>query len=164
MPATYEPIATTTLGSSNTTVTFSSIPSTYTDLRVVVQYTLANGSNNQMLMRFNSDTATNYSRTYMEGSGTSATSGRGSSEDSAFITYASSNTQITTSLIDVMNYSNATTHKTALSRLSNTTLTDARVYLWRKTPEAINTITFSVYLGSSFATGSTFTLYGIKAA
>ena len=36
MPATYEPIATTTLGSAATNITFSSIPATYTDLRLVL--------------------------------------------------------------------------------------------------------------------------------
>lgn len=164
MPKTYEPIATTTLGSANSTVTFSSIPATYTDLRVVVQYTAASGTNNQMFIRFNSDTATNYSRTYLSGDGTTAGSGRQTSETSAFITYASTNTQITIATIDIMNYANTTTFKTVLTRSNNTTQTETRVLLWRKTPEAINRIDFGIYLSANFDTGSTFTLYGIKSA
>ena len=161
--ATYSLINSQTLGSNQATVTFSSIPATFTDLCLVVQFTVASGSNNQMLIRFNSDTATNYSRTYLSGDGTSAASGRQTSEPAAYVTYASNNTQITTATIDIMDYANTTTFKTALSRSSNTTQTEARVYLWRKTPEAINRIDIEVYLSSLFATGSTFKLYGIQA-
>jgi hypothetical protein len=66
--ATYEPIATTTLGTATSSFTFSSIPATYTDLRLVIGW--VSGTNPRI--RFNSDTATSYSQTAMYGDGTAA--------------------------------------------------------------------------------------------
>lgn len=75
MTATYESIETTTLGSAAANITFSSIPSTYTDL--VVVYTLkAETASADIYMRFNSDSGSNYSNTILWGNGTSAGSNR----------------------------------------------------------------------------------------
>ena len=65
MASTYEPIATTTLGSAASSITFSSIPATYTDLRLVLVHTPSASTGNAQ-MQFNSDTATNYSYTYRQ--------------------------------------------------------------------------------------------------
>ena len=167
MDKTYEPIAAQTLGSAAASVTFSSIPQTYTDLVLVgnVQLTSAGQS---LLYQFNSDTATNYSLTILKGNGTSATSDRRSNVnyqlaagwDAGLPTSASFGTGI----INIQNYSNATTFKTSLARGSNAAGGDvtATVNLWRNTA-AITSVT--AYTGSgNFATGSTFVLYGIKAA
>ncbi len=62
MPATYEPLATTTLGSAASSVTFSSISGSYTDLVVVFSGT-AGGGNSNLILTFNSDTGSNYSWT-----------------------------------------------------------------------------------------------------
>ena len=62
MPTTYEPIATTTLGSSASSISFSSIPSTYTDLKLIfVPLSAAGGNFN---IQFNSDTD-NYTFSYL---------------------------------------------------------------------------------------------------
>jgi hypothetical protein len=62
-----------------------------------------------------------------------------------------------------MNYANTTTYKTILSRINNPGgYVNASVSLWRKTPEAITTL--EAYAASNWASGTTFTLYGIKAA
>lgn len=160
---TYEAIATQTLGSAAASVTFSSIPSTYTDLRLVVAATSSSGSNIDAYVRFNSDSGTNYSATYLYGNGTSAGSGRTSNATLIYLTQATaiSSTQ-TNRLVDVMNYSNATTYKTMLMRENDTAnATGTLVGLWRST-SAINQI---VITGSAnFATGSVFSLYGIKNA
>ena len=109
MPTTYEPIATTTLGSAQATITFSSIPSTYTDLVVVVSALDSNNATPQL--QFNNDTATNYSNTSLNGNGTTAASTRNSNTASIYIddqlTALSTNPSII--LINVQNYANTTT-------------------------------------------------------
>ena len=73
--ATYVPLASTTLSSDTGSVTFSSISSSYTDLVIIMSVQgntggTAQGSNTNFL-RFNGDTASNYSYTYLSGNGTS---------------------------------------------------------------------------------------------
>jgi hypothetical protein len=163
--STYTPIATTTLGSAAASYTFSSIPSTYTDLILVFS-----GTNNQAVntadytLRFNSDSGTNYSRTAAMGNGSTTNSVRGSNQTSLFLTYwgAPSTTQ-TTIITNILNYANTTTYKTVTTRNANSASgTDITAGLWRST-SAINTILITNTVGT-FSSGSTFTLYGIAAA
>lgn len=166
MAKTYEPIATQTLASATATVTFSSIAATYTDLRLII--TAKDGSSSlsgAALLRFNSDSSTNYSFTNLYGDGTTAGSSRASSQTSGdILVTGNSASNFGISTVDIFNYANTTTFKTFISR-GNTVeaFTNARVYLWRKTPEAINTISLTSGT-SNWNIGSTFTLYGIKAA
>lgn len=167
MPKTYEPIATQTLGSAAASVTFSSIPSAYTDLVLVMEFSL-NAANDSVFIRFNGDTATNYSDTALSGNGTSAVSGRDTSS-SVGIRLTGWNTAQGAStrqmnVVNIMNYANATTLKTVLSRYSSVGGTEAFVGLWRKTPEAINSFVLRFSGAANFESGSSFTLYGIKAA
>jgi hypothetical protein len=169
--ATYEPIATTTLGSAQGTVTFTSISGTYTDLFVMCDGQNATQDGWEAGITFNGDTGSNYSFTYVGGNGTSASSSR--SSNTAFIPSAglASWTTVANSpgiySFNVMNYSNTTTYKTTIGRNGHATgsfaSTDAVVGLWRNT-NAITSITLTVRNSGTFATGSTFTLYGIKAA
>jgi hypothetical protein len=159
LPATYEPINTTTLGSNQADVTFSSIPSTYTDLVIV-----ANGkttSETTLRLRFNSDSGTNYSATYMYGNGTTATSGRFTTrDDMAFYNWFS--TSDGTAFFHIQNYSNTTTNKTVLARIGAAGLqTSAGVGLWRSNA-AIESVT--IRSGDNFSSGAVFAIYGIKAA
>lgn len=154
MPATYEPIATTTLGSAQSSVTFSTISGSYTDLVLIVAATT-----DTLKVQFNSDTGSNYSRTYIYGDGSSATSGRSTSGTFFYIAGGSPSA----TLNYIQNYSNTTTYKTVLSRgnaVSNGV--DASVSLWRST-SAITSITLTPNSGT-IASGSVLTLYGIKAA
>lgn len=161
MDKTYEPIATQTLGSAAASVTFSSIPQTYTDLVLVVNHDVTADAVSGI--QFNGDTASNYSATYMWGNGTSGLSGRETSAASAFAFYGSAASGFATSIIQVMNYSNATTYKTFLGRETDAAVeTLAVVGLWRSTA-AITSLVLLRRSGN-FAAGSTFTLYGIKAA
>ena len=165
MTATYEPISTQTLGSTTTTVTFSSIPQTYTDLVVVYQPKMISATAD-IGMRYNSDTGTNYSLTRLSGNGSSTFSTRGSNTSSIGDSYGFAGTAIdSVAIIHIMNYSNTTTYKTSLHRY-NRALSglDAVVGLWRST-SAITSVGFTAVDGTinDFASGSTFTLYGIKA-
>jgi hypothetical protein len=164
--STYTPIATTTLGSNTASYTFSSIPSIYTDLILVVAGQVS--SNVSIACQVNGDTATNYSVTEIFGDGGTASSFRNS--NNAQITVASIGAQINSgsqwvSTLHFQNYSNTTIYKTILGRTSAAaTGVNAIVGLWRST-SAITSIKFMGYAGSSgFTTGTTFTLYGIAAA
>ena len=119
--------------------------------------------------RFNGDTATNYSNTFLEGSGSSATSSRETSQTNIQLSFnvGGNSTNPSTSIVHIMNYSNATTFKTLLARWNSASGgtypgTAATVGLWRKTPEAISSMEIFVATGN-FAVGSTFSLYGIRA-
>lgn len=158
MPATYEPIATTTLGSAQSSVSFSSISGSFTDL-VLVASAGINGSNKELTLTMNSDTASNYSWTRLLGDGTSAASSRGTNV--AKIENVLSN-EICTAVYHFMNYSNTTTNKTVLSRTSVASSRAATyVGLYRST-SAITSITLTAEATFTINSGSTFTLYGIR--
>ena len=161
MPATYEPIATTSL-TSQSSVTFSSISSTYTDLIIIISGTAAdNRPANFTVGNGSVDTGANYSRTGISGNGSAASSYRGSDESAFNTDNATDSSSPAVNITHIMNYSNSTTYKTFLSRngaVSNHTR--AIVGLWRSTA-VINIVTIS--FGASL-TGGTATLYGIKAA
>jgi hypothetical protein len=159
---TYVALKQTTVSSATTSVTISGIPATYTDLVAVIQSTTSSPAPSTSL-QFNGDTTSNYSHTYLTGDGSSASSSRNST-DRALIAYNGTvGSNPNTVIVNIMNYANTTTYKTFLSRASNATYgTDAVVGMWRKTPEAINSITFLTGT-TGFAVGSTFSLYGIAA-
>ena len=165
MAKTYEPIATNTLTSNTATVTFSSISSAYTDLVIVIADAKNLTGNSDVFMRFNSDSGTNYSGTMIYGDGSAAASTRRSSSDAIIPNYfnflnSSASTQFN---INIQNYSNSTTYKTVLWRDNRAAqAVEAGVGLWRNTA-AITSIVFTLST-SSYATGTTFTLYGIKSA
>ena len=62
--STYTPIATTTGTGSSGTITFTSIPSTYTDLRIILNGTETNATLYEFDMRYNNDSGNNYSLTW----------------------------------------------------------------------------------------------------
>jgi hypothetical protein len=162
MSVTYDSIASTTLATAQTTITFSSISANYTDLVLVCSGNMAAGSSVDNVMRFNDDTNSNYSRTYLFGDGSSAVSGRNSNQTSLTLPYWNSSA-IHNTIIHINNYSNTTTNKTVLARnnMAGESII-AYVLLWRSTT-AINKITISRGSTNDFAAGSTFSLYGIKA-
>jgi uncharacterized protein YfaP (DUF2135 family) len=162
--STYTPIATTTASGSQNTITFSSIPSTYTDLVLVTQTSYsANGVS--LGMKINSDGSSSYSYTYLLGDGSSAASGTsGSISTGMAFAYVATAGQIDISIGHIMNYSNTTTYKTAIIRSNNASnRVQANVELWRSTA-AINRLDIATNAGDNYAAGSTFTLYGIAAA
>jgi hypothetical protein len=160
--ATFEPISTTTLGSAQSSVTFSTISGSYTDLVAVINGT-ATTAFGQLQMRINADTGTTYSTTYLWGTGSAAVSDRDSSisggMNPGFI-----GTGQGTNIFHIQNYSNTTTYKTVVARSSVTgNRVAATVNLWRST-SAITELRFNILGGDTFASGTTFTLYGILSA
>jgi hypothetical protein len=167
MPATYEPIATTTLGSAAATVTFSSIPGTYTDLVLVANFGSASANNDcRITVNSTGGASTAYSYTYLAGSGTAASSGRLANNayvSSYFVIGCSTDPQTIT--LNFMNYSNTTTNKTFLSRVSSAGKELSAVVGLYSSTSAITAIQLESAGNSSpaqFTSGSMFTLYGIK--
>lgn len=158
---TYEPIATNTLGSAQSSYTFTSISGSYTDLVAVLS--VKSTTDSYVKIQYNSDTGSNYSFTRLYGTGSAAGSNRGSGQTywQSFYTYSAST--FNTVIINFQNYSNSTTFKTAIMRENDAAQeVNANVGLWRST-SAITSIKFEKVSGN-FDTGSTFTLYGIAAA
>lgn len=157
---TYVALQTQTLSSTSSSVVFSSIPQTYTDLVLVISAKNTTGQNYETWLRFNSDSASNYSQTFVQNYAGSTQSGRNSNINQ--ITPGKMNTtSFDVNIININNYSNATTYKTILSRLNNGEfVTGALVGLWRNTA-AITRIEAFNEPGTNYTAGSTFTLYGI---
>jgi hypothetical protein len=170
MPATYEPIATTTLGSAAASISFTSIASSWTDLRLVLVARGDSGSgiNFALQTRFNSDTGTNYSWTQIYGDGSSALSSRATSQDYGYGGGIAGPTSPagtwSLSTLDIFSYAGST-NKTFMYTTSNDQngagYVNRGVTLWRST-SAITRIDLTT--NTSFATGTTATLYGIKNA
>lgn len=166
MAKTYEPIATYTAPSPQASYTFTSIPATYTDLIIIINGSVASG-NPSVWMRLNSHSATAYSYTRVTGNGTSALSSREVNQTKANIAsaFGMTTTYETNLIVQIMNYANTTTYKTILTRANTPSIgTEASVNLWAKSPEAITSVEILNSSAVNFSTGSTFTLYGIKAA
>jgi hypothetical protein len=163
MPATYEPIASQTLGASAATVTFSSISGTFTDLIVVLEVVGASATRGYPAFRFNSDTGSNYSNTALYATSGGALSGRWSSQTelylSNFITGFGSSNRFT-SVTHILSYANTNVNKTVLTAAANDNV-ERSVGLWRST-SAITAI--EIRGSQNFGSGSTFSLYGVKAA
>lgn len=163
MPATYEPIATTTLGSTSTTITFSSIPTTYTDLRLV--FVGKASTNDDLKLTFNGSSATNYSRTDLYADGASVASSR--AQGGADIRIASAdglNNALAFCTIDLFSYRSGN-KKNCLITWSHDQNGAGYLYMqigqWNLT-DAITSMTLTQ--NANFAIGTTATLYGIKAA
>jgi hypothetical protein len=158
MPATYEPIATVTLGSASASYTFSSIPQTYTDLVLIINGQASAEASD--IMRFNSDSGSNYSYAVLDGN---PGSGSGANQTSCYL--GNTWTAQYMKVINIFNYSNSTTYKTVISRSNyqgGTYAVSAWVSLWRNT-NAITSLVVGPNSGT-MSTGLTLTLYGIKSA
>lgn len=158
--ATYSLISSQTLGSATTSLTFSSIPQTFTDLVLVISATSTAITN--IFARPNGDASNLYSRTGIYGTGTSAASVRVSSNTSGlYLGDPDTSSRFGTGIVHFMDYSNTTTFKTSLTRHGiPSDSVSMTVSLWRSTA-AISSL--DIYLTTAMSAGSTFKLYGIEA-
>ena len=161
--ATYTSIASQTLSSAASSVTFSSISGAYTDLVLIATPIVTTAAANTRC-QINGDTSTTYSETFLRGDGSAVVSYRDSSINGFYI----SDTGRTTSskdiqIVNFMNYSNATTYKTMVYREgASDSSTGMGVALWRSTSAITSFVIYPT--AGNFNTGSTFSLYGIAAA
>lgn len=157
--ATYALIEAKTLGSATSTITFSSIPNTYTDL--VLVFNGAASSYVNTYLQINGDSSALYSETRLYGNGSTATSARYSNQTYSFV--GDVHTNQSNGILHFMDYANTTTFKSFLSRDNAPSGgLGAWAGLYRST-SAISSILFGATSGATFNTGSTFKLYGIQA-
>jgi hypothetical protein len=160
--STYTPIATTTVGSAVSSITFSSLGS-YTDIVIVCNGTGgSSGNDSSILLQFNNDTGSNYSTTYFLGNGSSPSSGLINPSTSIYSMRINGTTN-STGIAHVQNYANTTTYKTVISRGNSPQYAIELVGLWRST-SAITSIKLLEQNGGNFQSGFTATIYGIQAA
>jgi hypothetical protein len=160
---TYTPLATVTLGSSASSVTFSSIPATYRDLVLVYNFLGSTSAFTNFIV--NSDSTANKSRVRMIGGPGTSPFTDSSSTDGDFYTGVLNTTQRTSGIVELMDYSATDKHKTFLLRWgefqSGNQVVNAYAYRWPST-SAITSINCRTSSGN-FAIGATFNLYGIEA-
>ena len=168
MAATYDKIATTTLSSATTTINFTSIPSSYTDLRIVWVFSSVSAGNTPYL-QINGDTGQSYSYLTLFGTGANNYGSQRSSNN--FGAYLVSNVAPPTGVkimhtIDIFNYT-ASTSKTLLNFYSadnnGSGTVSHGVNCWRSSA-AITSVQLLFDAGGNIASGSTATLYGILKA
>jgi hypothetical protein len=164
---TYTPLSNITLGSTATSVTFGSIPATYRDLILIIEGSPADTSFPAVWLRANSDTGSNYSYVRMTGNGSSAASLSNASQTVLQIGSAFGLGGTTASranfVVQIMDYSATDKHKSVLSRANTPNNgVEAATSRWANTA-AITTIQALVSAGAGFATGTTFSLYGVIA-
>lgn len=164
----YESIATTTVGSGGTaTITFSSIPGTFTHLQI--RYIARNSSlSSNTIMRFNGDSGSNYSTHYLLGNGSTASAAAETSSTYIYTDILSAtSTSYAPAIVDILDYANTNKYKTARSLAGLDMNGSGTVWLvsgsWRNTA-AITSITLSIGASFNFAEYSQFALYGIKGA
>jgi hypothetical protein len=176
VPTSYESIATTTVGSGGAaSITFSSIPSTYTHLQVrgILQSARATFSRDEYKITINSDTGTNYDSHNIYGDGVSIAGGN--EINRAYILgqdVVGANGWWGATVVDFLDYKNTNKNKTVRMLAALDTngaavsgLNGAMTFssgLWRNT-SAITSITFTASNGN-WNQYSQLALYGIKGA
>jgi hypothetical protein len=161
----YESISTVDVSSAVSSITFSSIPSTYTHLQIRFISKLSAGDD--VVMRFNGDTASNYRNHILYGDGSSAISSNpfGGAYSAVALYYTGSSSSIAGGVVDVLDYTSTDKNKTVRflggyddNGSGNIDLASG---LWFATPAAVTSITLKP-VSNNFSQYSSFALYGIK--
>jgi hypothetical protein len=165
----YDSLATVTVPSGGlASITFAGIPNTYKHLQIRMMCRLSGGSGSQSftgVMRFNSDTGSNYANHYLYGTGSAAAAGvPGGSNPWNRIYYTMGSAQMSGNIVDILDYANTIKNKT--TRILTGTDTNGGGYialesgLWINT-SAITSISIAPESGA-FAEYSQFSLYGVR--
>ena len=164
VPTNYYSIQTATVDSGGaSSVTFSSIPSTYThlQLRITGMYS----ATNNMYLQYNGDTAANYSWHQLYGDGSSANSNGGSNQVLNYIGYSELGTTYpSVNVVDILDYTNTNKYKTIRSLFgfdrNGGGVAGFLSGSWRNT-NAITSITITPN-GGNIGQYTSFALYGVK--
>lgn len=149
-------LATTTLASAASTVSFSSISGSYRDLVLICS--IIAPTSGSVGMRFNGDTGSNYNDVHFWGTGSSTGSNVRTNNSVGYI--GSDTTTAAPFQINIMDYTATDKHKTVISRFSvPTEIVGARAMRWASTAAITSLVIFDD--SNQFQTGSTFSLYGV---
>ena len=172
-PTPYESISTVTVTASTvSSITFSSIPATFTHLqiRAFCKSTTSDSNVQSIFGQFNSDTGSNYARHFINGSGSAVASNGYASQTSMFfgtIINGTATSIFASNVIDILDYANTNKYTTTRS-LSGVDKNGAGGFLqfmsglWVNTA-AVTSITITPS-SDNFGEYSSFALYGIKGA
>ncbi len=160
-------IATTTLGSAQSSVEFTSIPADYTHLqiRAITKDSRGTAPNN-VYMQFNADTSTNYSYHGIIGNGTAASADAGATQSFVIVGIDSTATSTFGAFIcDILDYTNTNKFKTTRSILGYDANGSGTVRMWSGNWRSTSAITsIKLYADSgNLSQYSSFQLYGVKA-
>ena len=166
----FELISTQVLASSASSVTFSSISSTYKHLQLRFTAKSASAGGDNLRMQFNSDTANNYAVHYLTGSGSSVASGNAVPWNTALYAQMPSAAHTTDAfgagIIDILDYGSTNKNKT-IRNISGSASTFNIIALtsgvWLNTA-VITSLNVYMGTGSNIIAGSRFSLYGIRGA
>jgi hypothetical protein len=165
----YESIQTVTVGGGgSSSISFTSIPSTYSHLqiRLFAFNTQVIDAGQNVWMRFNSDTTSNYARHLLRGNGSVSAAFNATTQTNIRLdAIGSSSIKSGAAVIDILDYTSTTKNKTVRALMGYDQNGSGQIGLnsglWYKTPEAITNIEINGD-GSTFAQYSSFALYGIK--
>jgi hypothetical protein len=162
---TFVPIQTYTLSTTQTSITFNSIPNTYQDLVIIGRgiRTIANSGSNNVRMWFNGDTGSNYnySLTYGAGSSYSSNNVYGTNAPAGG-SVGDPNQSGNFNFIQIINYKSTNVKKSWFNNVLNA-LGDLRYDIagnWETSNAAISSIELNVNGAEGFAANTQFTLYG----
>jgi hypothetical protein len=162
---TYDSIFSLTLSTSAATVTLGSggtgtIPSTFTDLVLVIDGTLTSGATNPCRIKFNGDSGSNYSFNRILTTGGAFANDQSSNNNNGILVSDLAGTHFSV-IYTFIDYANTSVVKTTLSHQYQSEYMGQYVGRWNST-SAINSILLTP-VSAPFSAGTTFSLYGIKA-
>lgn len=169
----YESIATVTVGSGGSaTISFTSIPATYTHLQIRAISRTSGSAGGYVYMQYNGDTGSNYTRHQLYGDGSSAAAYGASADTKALAAYQTISTALSNTfasiVLDILDYANTNKYKT-FRVLNGYDVNGAGGYVffmssaWLST-SAINSITLYPEASQNFGQYTQFALYGIRGA
>lgn len=170
----FESIASATGTGSSNTITFSSIPSTYTSLQIrFIGRTTASDVPANLHIRLNGDTGSNYAQHQLYGDGTTATASGAATQTrirgGAISTAAETSGVMGVNIVDIHDYSSTTRNKTVrifsgIDKNGSGGFVELGSGLWAST-SAVNSVSLlTTVTGGSWTTDTVIALYGIKGA
>ena len=167
----YESIATVTVGSGGaSSVSFTSIPSTYKHLQIRGIGRAANATTDEnFILQFNNDTGANYSLHNLYGTGSTVGANASTNFTASYFSRVSGNNSgasiFGVAVADILDYADTNKYKTVRSLSGHDQNGSGYVTLmsgnWRSTT-AVTTITIKNESGSNISEYSQYALYGIK--